>query len=81
MEHKRPNYVHISTLYRRTTFMFICQTVNGDRLLEMLFCTRSFVSLLRFGSLNTLLTLPVEKDCVKKAKPRACGAKPVTLFY
>ncbi len=35
----------------------------------------------RFGSLNTLLTLPVEKDCVGKAKPRACGAKPVTLFY
>ncbi len=34
----------------------------------------------RFGSLNTLLTLPVEKDCVGKAKPRARGAKPVTLF-
>ncbi len=30
MELKRPNYVHISTLYRRTTFMFICQTVNSD---------------------------------------------------
>ncbi len=35
----------------------------------------------RFGSLNTLLTLPVEKDCVGKSKPRARGAKPVTLFY
>ncbi len=57
------NYVHISTLYRLTTFMFICQTVNSDRFLETLFCTRSFTSLLRFGSLNTLLTLPVEKDC------------------
>ncbi len=34
----------------------------------------------RFGSLNTLITLPVEKDCVGKAKPRARGAKPVTLF-
>ncbi len=43
--------------------------------------TRSFTSLLRFGSLNALLTLPVEKDCVRKAKPRACVAKPVTLFY
>ncbi len=39
------------------------QTVNSDRFLEMLFCTRSFTSLLRFGSLNALLTLPVEKDC------------------
>ncbi len=75
------HYVHISTLYSRTTFMFICQTVNSDRFLETLFCTRSFRSLLRFGSLNTLLTLPVEKDCVRKAKPRARGAKPVTLFY
>ncbi len=28
------------------------QTVNSDRFLEMLFCTRSFTSLLRFGSLN-----------------------------
>ncbi len=67
MEHKRPNYVHISTLYRRTTFMLMCQAVNSDRFLETLFC--SFPSLLRFGSLNTLLTLPVEKDCVGKAKP------------
>ncbi len=75
------NFVHISTLYRQTTFMFICQTVNSDRFLETLFCTRSFTSLLWFGSLNTLLTLPVEKDCVGKAKPRAHGAKPVTLFY
>ncbi len=33
------------------------QTVNSDRFLEMLFCTRSFTSLLRFGSLNALLTL------------------------
>ncbi len=40
------------------------QTVNSDRFLEMLFCTHSFTSLLRFGSLNALLTLPVEKDCV-----------------
>ncbi len=48
--------------------MFICQTVNSDRFLETLFCTRSFRSLLRFGSLNTLLTLPLEKDCVGKAK-------------
>ncbi len=68
------NYVHISTLYRQTTLIFICQMVNSDRFLETLFCTRSFTSLLRFGSLNTLLTLPVEKDCVGKAKP-------VTLFY
>ncbi len=57
------------------------QTVNSDRFLERLFCTPSFTSLLRFGSLNALLTLPVEKDCVGKAKPRARGAKPVTLFY
>ncbi len=77
-----PSYLHISTLYRRTTFMFICQTVNIGRFLEMLFCTRSFISLLRFGSLNMLLTLPVEKDCVGgRTKPCACGAKPVTLFY
>ncbi len=62
------HYVHISTLYRWTTLMFICQTVNSDRFLETLFCTRSFRSLLRFGSLNMLLTLPVEKDCVGKAK-------------
>ncbi len=62
------HYVHISTLYRWTTLMFICQTVNSDRFLETLFCTRSFRSLLRFGSLNTLLTLPLEKDCVGKAK-------------
>ncbi len=55
--------------------------VNSDTFLETLFCTRSFTSLLRFGSLNTLLTLPVEKDCVGKAKPRAHGEKPVTLFY
>ncbi len=75
------HYVHISSLYRLTTLMFICQTVNSDRFLETLFCTLSIRSLLRFGSLNTLLTLPVEKDCVGKAKPRACGAKPVTLFY
>ncbi len=27
----------------------------------------------RFGSLNTLLTLPVEKDCVGRAKPRSRG--------
>ncbi len=59
--------------------MFICQTVNSDRFLETLFCTRSFISLLRFGSLNALLTLEVEKDCVRKAKSRARGAKPVTL--
>ncbi len=39
----------------------------------MLFCTHSFTSLLRFSSLNALLTLPVEKDCVGKAKPRARG--------
>ncbi len=24
------HYVHISTLYRRTTLMFICQTVNSE---------------------------------------------------
>ncbi len=35
----------------------------------------------RVGSLNTLLNLPVEKDCVRKAKPRARGTKPLTLFY
>ncbi len=29
----------------------------------------------RFGSLNTLLTLPVEKDCVGEAKPCACGGE------
>ncbi len=68
------NYVHISTLYRQTTLIFICQMVNSDRFLETQFCSRSFTSLLWFGSLNTLLTLPVEKDCVGKAKP-------VTLFY
>ncbi len=34
----------------------------------------------RFGSLNTLLTLPVEKDCVGKVKPRS-GDETVTLFY
>ncbi len=73
--------MHISTIYRRTTSMFICQTVNRDRFLETLFCIRSFTSLLWFGSLNMLLTLPVEKDCVRKAKPRARGANPVTLFY
>ncbi len=28
------------------------QTVNSDRFLEMLFCTHSFTSLLRIGSLN-----------------------------
>ncbi len=33
------------------------------------------------GSVNMLLTLLVEKDCVGKAKPRARRAKPVTLFY
>ncbi len=49
------------------------QTVNSDRFLEMLFCTHSFTSLLRFGSLNALPTLPVEKDYVGKAKPRARG--------
>ncbi len=38
------------------------QTVNSDRFLEMLFCTRSFTSLLRVGSLNALLTLPEEKE-------------------
>ncbi len=65
----------------RQYYMFICQTVNSERFLEALFCTRSFRILLRFGSLNTLLTLPVEKDCVGKAKPRARGVKPVTLFY
>ncbi len=75
------HYVHISTLYSRNTFMFISQTVNRDGFLETLFCTRSFRSLLRFVSLNTLLTLPLEKDCVGKAKPHARGAKPVTLFY
>ncbi len=32
--------------------MFICQTVNSDRFLETLFCTRSFRSLLRFGSVR-----------------------------
>ncbi len=37
------HYVHISTLYRLTTLMFICQTVNSDRFLETLFCTRSEV--------------------------------------
>ncbi len=73
MEHKRPNYVHISTLYRQTTFMFICQTVNSDRFLKTLLCSRSFTSLLQVGSLNTLQTLPVEKDCVRKAKPRGGG--------
>ncbi len=51
------------------------QTVNSDRFLERLFCTHSFTSLLWFGSLNALLTLPV-KDCVRKVKPRARGAKP-----
>ncbi len=61
--------------------MFVCQTVNSDRFLETLFCTRSFTSLLRYGSLNMLLTLPVEKGCVGKAKPHVPGTKPVTLFY
>ncbi len=28
------NYVHTSTLYRLTTFMFICQIVNNDRFWE-----------------------------------------------
>ncbi len=41
--------------------------------LETLFCTRSFISLLWVGSLNTLLTLPVEKDCIGKANPRSRG--------
>ncbi len=47
------------------------QTFNSDRFLERLFLTHSFTSLLRFGSLNALLTLPVKKDCVGKAKPCA----------
>ncbi len=38
-------------------------------------------AVVRFGSLNALLTLPVEKDCVGKAKPRARRAKPVKFFY
>ncbi len=32
--------------------MFICQTVKSDRFLETLFCTRSFRSLLWFGSIR-----------------------------
>ncbi len=52
MEHIRLNDVHISTLYRRTIFMFICQTVNSDMFLETLFGTRSFTSPLRFGSVR-----------------------------
>ncbi len=47
---------------------------------ETLFCTRSFRSLLRCGSLNTLLTLPVEKDCVGKAKPRSRGETGDIIF-
>ncbi len=54
-------------IYRRTTH---AQTVNSDRFLEMLFFTHSFRSLLWFGSLNALLTLPVEKYCVGKTKPQ-----------
>ncbi len=46
------HYVHISTLYRLIILMFICQTVNSDMFLETLFCTRSFRSLLRFGSVR-----------------------------
>ncbi len=46
------HYVYISTLYSGTTFMLICQTVNCDRFLETLFCTRSFRSLQRFGSVR-----------------------------
>ncbi len=56
------NYTHVHA-----------QTVNSDRFLERLFCTHSFTSLLRFSSLNALLTLPVEKDCIGKAKPCARG--------
>ncbi len=34
--------------------MLICQTVNSERFLETLFCTRSFRSLLWFGSVRFL---------------------------
>ncbi len=78
MEHKRPNYVHISTLYSRTTFMFICQTgqqwqVLGNAVLYSFIRNSAAVRFCEY--------VPVEKDCVRKAKPRARGAKPVTLFY
>ncbi len=56
---------------------------NGGyvRNLDVLYSFIQKSAAVRFGSLNTLLTLPVEKDCVRKAKPRARRAKPVTLFY
>ncbi len=85
MEHKRPKYVHISTLYSRNTSMFICQTVNSDRFLETMFCTRSFRSLLRFGSVRFFeyaANSAVGERLRQRgaAKPRARRAKPVTLF-
>ncbi len=64
--------------------MFICQTVNSESTVLGNAVLYSFIqksAAVRFGSLNTLLTLPVEKDCVGEAKPCARGAKPVTLFY
>ncbi len=71
MEHKRPNYVHISTLYSRTT----CSYARQSRVIG--FRKRCFVL--------------IHSEVGKKgggggglwgmaAKPRARGAKPVTLF-
>ncbi len=78
------HYVYISTLCSRTTLMFICQTVNCDRFLETLFCTRSFRSLQRFGSVRFFeyaANSAGGERLRRGGRNLARGAKPVTLFY
>ncbi len=82
MEHKRPNYVHISTLYSRTT----CSYARQSRVIG--FRKRCFVlvhSEVCCGSVRffeyAVNSAGVERRHRREAaKPRARGAKPVTLF-
>ncbi len=54
--------------------MLIWQTVYSDVFGNaVLYSFIQKSAAVRFGSLNTLLTLPVEKDCVGGAKPRSRG--------
>ncbi len=74
MEHKRALCAYFNPLQINYTHVHMPDgqqwEVLGNAVLYS-FIQKS--AAVRFGSLNTLLTLPVEKDCFGKVKPRSQG--------
>ncbi len=75
------HYVHISTLYRLTTLMFICQTVNCDRFLETLFCTPKVIWERKVGRIRKGIRAGIRTQQRQHCSPKRLTASTISFFW